>query len=147
MRSLIFIFSIWGIVFTLSNCADKSQPTNKSSVQAPINPNGDSELALLMREMFDEGMKVRNEIKHGGTPSIMKKFEQIHSAVPTEEGKNQSDIYKSFAKSYVNALDALSRANTDNAKERFNFMVDNCMGCHQAICPGPTVRIKKLYLK
>jgi muramidase (phage lysozyme) len=111
------------------------------------NPNGDSELALLMRDMFDDGLRLKQDIQNGKLPKVMEKFKNIHTAIPTEDGKTDTDIYKAFAESYLNALENLTEADESNAVKKYNFMVDNCMNCHNAICPGPTVRIKQLYIQ
>jgi len=40
------------------------------------------------------------------------------------------------------------RASPKGATETlFQGLVESCMNCHRAFCPGPIVRIKKLYLK
>ena len=38
------------------------------------NPNGDSELALLMREMFDDGMRMKEQIEKGDKLEVLAKF-------------------------------------------------------------------------
>jgi cytochrome c556 len=34
----------------------------------------------------------------------------------------------------------------DQVKNGYNLMVEACMNCHRSYCPGPMVRIKKLYI-
>ena len=63
-----------------------------------VNPNGDSELAILMRDMYDEGMLVKQSIIDGENPELKLNYDHIHTATPTEEGKNQSTEYLLFAK-------------------------------------------------
>jgi hypothetical protein len=46
---------------------------------------------------------------------------------------------------YLQSSERLNKSH-DNLSETFNIMVDNCMNCHQKMCPGPMVKIKKLYI-
>lgn len=112
----------------------------------PVNPNGDSELALLMRDMYDEGMVVKTKIQNGEMPELLLDFEKIHTAQATEPEKAASPAYKVHALSYLQAVDALKNADAGQLEKSYNKMVDACMNCHKALCPGPVVRIKKMYL-
>lgn len=138
---LAFILSV-----TVLSCADK--PTEDSSsnlISSAINPNGDSELALLMREMFEEGERIKAQIENGETPSGLKKFETIHSAIPTDEDAS-GPVFEALATGYLNALKNIEEGDSTTVF-RFNNMVDKCMNCHTEFCPGPKVRIKKLYIE
>lgn len=112
----------------------------------PLNPNGDSELALLMRAMFDDGLKMKTQLQNGEMPALSVAFEKIHTATPTEPGKSSTPEYQVHALSYEQAVKALKTAAPGEAEASYTRMVDACMNCHRAICPGPMVRIKKLYL-
>ncbi|MCC6724728.1 MAG: hypothetical protein IT258_09470 [Saprospiraceae bacterium] len=112
----------------------------------PLNPNGDSELALLMREMFEDGMRVREQVKNGQAIDIQVDFEKIMTAKATDPKKMQPDDFPQLAGSYVEAMKALKAAPAAEVQERYTAMVATCMNCHENICPGPTVRIKKLIL-
>jgi hypothetical protein len=146
MKSLTAFSVICCLIFALSCSGTKEpQPTYTIS-EAPVNPNGDSELALLMREMFEDAERMKEEIKAGKTPKVLKAFEEIYSAKATEPEKAESPIYHSYAQTYLASLNALKNADSAQAAELFHDMVNNCMSCHKAMCPGPTVRIQKLYL-
>lgn len=124
----------------LSYEADKVQ-----IVKAPINPNGDSELALLMRAMYEEADRIQKAIERGEQPEITLDYNKILTAEATEPEKAASPTYKVHAQSYLQTLKALENAELAEAKMLFDDMVDSCMGCHSALCPGPKARIKKLY--
>lgn len=128
-----------------SSCGEQRSDSEKMvKNEKVVNPNGDSELALLMREMFDEGERIKRQIEAGESPSGLKKFEAIHSAIPTDENAS-GPVFESFANSYIEAIKALE--NSDSASVfKFNKMVDQCMNCHTEFCPGPKRRIKKLYI-
>ncbi len=114
-------------------------------VKAPINPNGDSELALLMRAMYEEAERMKAAIERGEQPEITLDYEAILTAEATEPEKAASATYKVHAQSYLQTLKALKNADVAQAQQLFGDMVDSCMGCHSALCPGPKARIKKLY--
>lgn len=130
-------------ILTLANCTNKPSEGNK----APYPPNKDSELTLLMRDMYTYYDSIRQEIKAGTTiEDQIKVFADIHSAVSTSPAKAESDLYQAMAKVYSNSAERLNDPTIEKTAA-FNLMVDNCMSCHQQLCPGPMVRIKKLYVK
>jgi len=122
-------------------CSDEKNGGSK-----PLNPNGDSELALLMRQMYDDGVRVKAQIEKGEQVDIQVDFEKIMAAKATDPVKMQPAEYPHFASSYVEAMQALRNAPAAEARERYTAMVATCMNCHENTCPGPMVRIKKLLL-
>lgn len=111
----------------------------------PINPNGDSELALLMRNMFEESDSLKNLVLDGKNLSGLQKFEDIHSAVPTDPDVT-GPVFEAFAQNYIESIKALETSDS-SAIFNFNNMIDQCMNCHTEFCPGPKKRIKQLYIK
>lgn len=127
------------LLFTLLlSCGESAEATR------PINPNGDSELALLMREMADEAEQLKEQIARGQAVTISVAHEEILTAEATEPEKAASAPYEAFATSYLETVNQLRHADADNISERYGEMVENCIVCHQALCPGPLVRINKL---
>jgi hypothetical protein len=120
--------------------------TNQPSSGKMINPNGDSELALLMRQMFEEGMVTKQQIIDGEIPDLKVSYQHIHTAQPTEEGKTSTTEYMLFAKAYEASVERLMAAAPDERVEAYQNMVNTCMNCHETVCPGPMVKIKKMYL-
>lgn len=112
-----------------------------------INPNGSSELALLMRKMFDEGMEVKEKIKKGEEigpyPAA---YEKIKLATPTEADMKQ-DNFDAFADDMIAALKKLHQNPAEERKENFNRFVSTCMSCHDMMCPGPKRKIVKLTIQ
>lgn len=135
ISSAIIISIIW------LGCNDS--PKNSSGI---INPNGDSELALLMRQMFDEGMITKQQIIEGKVPEIKVEYVKMHTAQATEPAKVARPEYAAFAEACAQAAEALETAEVSQRVEAYQSLVATCMNCHQALCPGPMVKIKKLYL-
>jgi len=120
--------------------------TNDTPKRKVINPNGDSELAILMRDMFDEGMLVKQSVIEGDNPEMKLVYHHINTATPTEAGKNTTTEYLLFAKAYEASIERFKNATDADRPAAYQNMVDNCMNCHSTVCPGPMVRIKKMYL-
>jgi hypothetical protein len=132
-------------------CGQKKECSK--AAQKPINPNGDpstgsgqdSELALLMRDMFEESDSLKQLVVDGQPLSGLKKFQDIHSAIPTDPDAS-GPVFEAFATSYIESIKKLE-ASDSTAIFNFNNMVDQCMNCHTEFCPGPKKRIKKLYIE
>lgn len=112
--------------------------------ERPINPNGDSELALLMREMFADGERIKAQVERGEQPTGLRDFAAIHAAIPTDSTV-KGPVFTAFAEAYLESVRQLE-ASDSSSVFRFNRMVDQCMNCHSEFCPGPKKRIKKLYI-
>ena len=110
-----------------------------------INPNGDSELALLMREMYDEGMKTKQQLLDRKEPEVHVKYKRIHTAKSTESMHVDLTTFIPYAIAYEMAMDSFISTETSNKRAAFQSMVNTCMNCHQTVCPGPKVKIKQMY--
>ncbi|OHX67643.1 hypothetical protein [Flammeovirga pacifica] len=110
-------------------------------------PNGGSELAWLMRDVTDQMEAQRNAIIKGD--SLQKyplEVTHILTAEPTEEGKTSSKQYQSLASNFLNHINQSSDIHLKGQIDQYNTTVSLCVNCHETQCPGPNVRIKKLYI-
>ncbi|MDX1478542.1 MAG: hypothetical protein R3301_12600, partial [Saprospiraceae bacterium] len=106
---------MFGLVLTIMpGCADTSKTYPESANWTP-NPNGDSELALLMREMYDDGIRVKHQILNGRTPRVEVDVSQLYTTDATEPEKVASPEYAVYAEAYLATLDALNGARRDEA--------------------------------
>lgn len=141
MKNMIFWLLFMGLVSCGGkDCADKGNAK-------VVNPNGDSELALWMREIFDIMMVRKNALKEGDHSVSLPIDAALKHAKATEPEKAQSELYQAMAQTYLSSIQVFNEAVSVDKKDKFNGIVDQCMGCHQQLCPGPMVKIKKLYLK
>ena len=129
------------LIIGLASCG----PREECKKQKPLNPNGDSELALLMRDMFEESDSLKHLVLDGQPLTGLKKYQDIHSAIPTDPTVT-GPVFEAFAEAYISSIKELETADSSSVY-RFNHMVDQCMNCHTEFCPGPKKRIKKLYLQ
>ncbi len=142
MKKNLLVFSLiyLCVLLLISSCKTRE---NKS--KTTLYPNDDSDLTLLMRDMYDYYAEVKIDIQKGKKTDRIKAFDKIHSAEATNPAKSESDVYKAMAAVYLNSVESLNKS-LSSPTESFNHMVDNCMACHKQMCPGPMVKIKKLYL-
>ncbi|MBK8338621.1 MAG: hypothetical protein IPK99_00730 [Flavobacteriales bacterium] len=106
-----------------------------------------SELALLMREMtaFTDSTRLRSGRGEELLP-YPAHFDRMLTATPTD-GKLDIDraSFDAFAHHYLGQLKDLYDTPKADRQQVFNGTVQACANCHAAACPGPLVRIKKLY--
>jgi hypothetical protein len=111
------------------------------------NPNGSSELAVLMRKMQQYSNTAKEDIKSGKAPAPYPvEFDKIHTA-KISEGMSKSDYYKSFADLYVSSVKNYASSAPAERVDTYNNMVNSCLACHSQHCPGPIPVIKKMMIE
>jgi hypothetical protein len=123
--------------------ANQSVPEIK---QASLNPNGDSELALLMRQMADELDALKVNIDTELDLSKISNYKTIHTAAPTKESMKEKG-YQSYAQAFLLSIEALEQSTPANRIETYNQVIKACMNCHEVTCHGPMRRIEKMYVE
>ena len=118
----------------------------KNTASRPLNPNGDSELALLMREMFTDVERIKEQVQNGEAVTVEVDHEKILSAHSTEPAKAASAEFKTWGTAYLAGIETLKKSSPENAEVAYTSLISSCLNCHQSFCPGPIVRIKKLQL-
>ena len=148
MHKTILHILVFSLCFACSN-------STKECEEKPINPNGESELALLMRDLHLNTFDIKkqlfltdsNEEKKLNTEFI-KKFKYnylaIKTAQPTEGNLREDGLYNGYADVYINSSKKFLENNT---KKNYNTMVNNCIQCHEHFCLGAIGKINKLYFK
>jgi hypothetical protein len=144
-RTSILILPVLALALYALSCSANAANDEAHAAKAALNPNGDSELALLMRAMFDDAAQMKAAIERGEQPKPSIDHTKLLTASATEPEKAASPEYHSWAQAYLQMIEALQNGETALAPQLYESMVDNCMGCHTALCPGPKVRIRKLY--
>jgi hypothetical protein len=115
-------------------------------IQKDINPNGSSELALLMRHMFDDGMQMRADIMEGKKATTAIDHAKIHTAAATQPEETETPTYKTFAAAYEAAVGDLNAAPAGEQRGPYTHVVNTCIQCHQSFCTGPIRKIRKMEL-
>lgn len=114
-----------------------------SSIQDLKSP---SELALLMRVLAAHADSVKATLDTKNElppyPTIAAK---LLTAEPTEGIHIDPITYPTFAKDYLSRLDVLYKARKKDRPLAYNGLILGCATCHTTHCPGPMMRIKKMY--
>ncbi len=157
LHRILFISSVlFFLSVTLYNCTQNTKKeTQTEEIKAekvslkPANvdstkyPNEDSELAWLMRQMYEDGEKMKVAVQQKQLPEdFREKFKNIHTAIPTDASV-KSDVFDASAQAFLKTMDKFY-TEKENQVENFNLVVNACVACHQNYCPGPIKKIKKL---
>ena len=103
-----------------------------------------SELALLLREMTSDMERLRARIHKGEHAASEASIDHLFSANATEPEKAASEAFKVFGESYLHVAHTLEHTPDSLQGKVYDQLVQACGNCHQALCPGPLVRIEKL---
>ncbi len=137
--------------FLLSRCNNEDKTTNPTAKvdtatcsSKTINPNGDSELALLMRKMIQSSASLKEMVKQGKLPEqFPEEFLKIHTAKPTNSDTKKAS-FDGFANNYIDNLNTLYHSPKQELTRNYNAVINSCISCHSEHCPGPIKAIKKL---
>lgn len=135
-------------IFLMSNiisCGKRNEP-KKGETKQSVNPNGDSELAILMRTMMQSGRTMKTEIESSQPISpYPSEIKTMTTAKPTDGMIEDRNIFNGFANFHIATMDSVYLKNT-NPKVQFNHLVKSCVDCHENYCQGPIPTIKQLYI-
>jgi len=141
----IFYLLVFALFFS---CDNSSNEETKESKKIVYDMYESSEMALLMNQMFEYNLKVKEEILKGEIPTEFPiDFLKIHTA-EMSEFKSRNETFQSFSKVFIETERQIFDENsTVDIKNRFNNAVNVCISCHQTECTGPIPRIQKLLIK
>jgi hypothetical protein len=149
MKHLFFI----AVAFLFFACgsdkevlAENTASDSSSCAKPSVNPNGDSELALLMREMVATTQSIKDSLSAGkNVPVYPEHFGKIFFAQKTDSTIDK-ELFNTLAQGYIGNLKYFYGASEKEKVTAFNAMVNSCAACHQNFCGGPLKRIHELLL-
>lgn len=162
IKSILGLFLPAGLISFLCvqtlfwNChpGRQSSKTEKDSLPASggradsLNPNGSSELALLMRRLAEFGEKNKAQILKNEKPEPWpSEVEALLTATPTDP-EIKGAHYTDFANDFIQAARTFN-LKLDKKKDwasAHNQVIGVCASCHGQSCAGPLVRIEKLFV-
>ena len=147
MKKVYLLLPLIGFMIIASCKQGEPEDIAEPKTEKQVNPNGDSELALLMRQMYEVGMEMKEHIENGKAPKADFPYKTILTATPTDEKFTDDPDFPTFAQSYITAMKNLQNADPEKVHLMYSGMVNTCMSCHRDMCPGPIVKIEKLYLE
>ena len=120
-------------------------PRRQAGVVQELKPP--SELALLMRTLAVHADSVKAALKRNDKlPPYPKEAKTLFTAVPTEGMAIDPITFPTFGHDYLDKLDALYKVPRKEQAQAYNALVQGCANCHTTHCPGPMMRIKKMYM-
>ena len=103
-------------------------------IKSQRNPNGDSQLAVLMRTFVDDLRDVRTKLDAGEPlPKLYPTHRTMRCAWPTKPEERNQD-YDTRAQGYLAAVRAFD---AEPGKATYNQIVQGCIHCHAQSCGGP----------
>lgn len=151
LKNKIFVLGILFLFVFLANCSNNAKQEEKAIVDTancekpkPLNPNGDSELALLMRKMMHASESMKEMVLQGNLPKeFPEEFMNIHTAKPTDSDTKKAS-FDGFASSYISNVKTFVSSPKEELTKNYNAMITACVNCHSEHCPGPLKAINKL---
>lgn len=133
------------ILVTMIGCMAR-QATSEVPVAAPQGLKPASELALLMRTIAAHADSVKASLAQGRElPPYPEPARNMMTATPTEGMHIDPITYPTFGHDYLLKLDNLYKVPAGERTQAYNAVVQGCANCHTTHCPGPMMRIKKMY--
>lgn len=135
------------LLFSCSNSNEKK--CAKPEKVLVTNPNRDSELALAMREIFNQTEDIKVSLERGILTipeNYIENLKKFHTLIPTDPEVKVEQFY-----GFINAIDQAAsslkiESDIEAQKKGYTRVVNACIQCHQNFCPGPIQRINKLKL-
>lgn len=137
------------LLASLSGCFARSAQEGRAETgPGPQELAPPSQLALMMRAMAVHADSAKAAIGRGDAlPPYPKAFKGLLKAEPTAGMHIDAITFPTFSKDYQAKLDALYRARKNDRRSAYNALVQSCANCHGSHCPGPLMRIKKMYVR
>jgi hypothetical protein len=134
------------VLFSCNGDDEKKAADSVAACKPGLNPNGDSELALLMRELAAFTDSVKQDILNNREPRPQPvNLSTILTAKKTDEQIDKS-VYDPLARAYIANVEFFYTSKPEDRVENYNIMVSTCISCHENFCGGPIKRIQKLFI-
>jgi len=125
-----------------ANSGSTSLPSNQ---KATVNPNGESELALLMRSMTDFMEQAKGNLQNGmEIQDCPEEFNRLTTAKETEGIIQERDHFNAYSEQWLDDLEKLCNSNGQEQIQAYEQLRTSCLTCHQSYCQGPIPKIERL---
>ena len=138
-KSLCFLFAVL-LLIACNNFAKKEK------VEEEMQMYESSEMALLMRQMYEFNKLTKTQIiNKDSLSSFPEEFVNIHKAIMTDPDERDAE-FDSLAVEFIKYQKATFSTKSDSTAYYFNQSVNSCVACHETRCTGPIPKIKKLII-
>jgi hypothetical protein len=148
MRNLLACFAFAALFSACTGEDEKpaADTTGAACKVSSVNPNGDVELAILMREMVAWTDSAKSAVEQGKPiPAEPAKLNTLATAKRTDTDISDEEFF-SWSQLYLGKVNEFKSAPKESQVEYFNAMVGACVSCHENYCHGPIKRINKLLI-
>ncbi|MBU3675601.1 MAG: hypothetical protein FGM54_00230 [Chitinophagaceae bacterium] len=144
-------FTIFGLLmaFVWVACTtetEKPKENDKAKAEACAtgeNPNGQSALAGMMRQMVNDCDRMRADILAGKpVDSLRYPMPPFIGAEPTEADM-KTPVFYAYASGFEIAYRTLM-SDSKNQVANYNALIQGCASCHNNFCRGPLKKINQL---
>lgn len=158
-KHTVFSICLGGILILLNACANTSENTTISNenmvidssntdFKAVVNPNGTSELAQLMEDMFVLSLSWKERVQKGedlGKYPVA--FDKLKTATPTNDNQKDPVSFDPFADDFIRRTQEMLNAPKEEQLHKYTLYVEGCSNCHSSMCSGVLKRIKLLKIE
>lgn len=138
------VLTILALMIVVTACLTNGR---KESMRTTTAPQDDaSELALLMRAMASHADSVKAAIARNDKLPPKLDLARLLTASPTPGMHIDPITYPTFAADQFRQMEALYKAPRKERPQAYNALIQSCANCHGVHCPGPLMRIKKMYV-
>ena len=141
------IFLSVALVVLFSGCNNSEKENTEINGDIVYDMYKPSEMSILMNDMYDYNLKIKQEILEGKTPAnFPTNFLNIYTA-ELSEFKSRNETFKAYSSLFVENQKEIF--NTDahlDISKRYNNTINICISCHKTECTGPIPKIKKLLI-
>lgn len=111
------------------------------------NPNGQSELAALMRTMQADLQAARAAIGRGErVGAMLARHRKIRCSWPTQAA-DRDQTFDVSAQGYLRAIERLEASPPAAAAAAFDGVLDTCRTCHERVCSGALAAVEALRIQ
>lgn len=143
MRTHDKLIVLIGLTILIGACASSADKNSIDSSRATMEK---SEMAALMRVMEAHGDEVKLALKNGGPlPERPEGIDELIESSPTPKMHIDEATFPVFTQAYLKSVDRLYAADPNERKGLYNDLVQSCENCHTVNCPGPLMKIEKMY--
>ncbi|MGI9190602.1 MAG: hypothetical protein ACR2IL_00675 [Chitinophagaceae bacterium] len=134
---------LWVACTTETEKPKASAKPNTEACASGENPNGQSPLASMMRQMVNDCDSMRSDILAGKVvDSLRYPMPPFIGADPTEADM-KTPVFYAYASGFEMAYRALM-SDPKNQVANYNAVIQACASCHNNFCRGPLKKINQL---
>lgn len=133
--------------FSCQQAENKEEASPKTEENWKADMYEPSELVMVMRQMYDDNLKLKESVHQGIVPAAMpENYREILTAKSTNPGELKPS-YFAMANTYLDNYEAMTKSDPQTVEAKYNILISSCISCHKNYCMGPIPKIEKLYLK